>query len=95
MSTDQLGHCTETALVKVKNDTGVGLDQGEGGVLLVLLDLTVIFDTIILLDRPKDSFGATGQDYTAGYRIVVSHHQRLTDRANIVLRTGGLEILPE
>lgn len=33
------GHSTETALLKIKNDVDMALDQGDG-VLLVLLDLS-------------------------------------------------------
>ena len=55
------GHNTETAMLKIKNDIDVALDQGEG-VLLVLLDLSAAFDTIdhkIMLSRLKFYCGIT------------------------------------
>ena len=39
------GHSTETALVRVKNDTMVSIDQGKP-ILLVLPDLSAAFDTV-------------------------------------------------
>ena len=56
------GHSTETAMLKIKNDIDVTLDQGDG-VLLVLLDLSAAFDTIddkIMLSRLKSYCGITG-----------------------------------
>ena len=56
------GHSTETALIKVKADPQNAIDNKEV-VCLVLLDLSVVFDTVnhqILLDRLKNMFGFTG-----------------------------------
>ena len=39
------GHSTETALVRVKNDIMMSIDQGKP-VILVLLDLAAAFDTV-------------------------------------------------
>ena len=61
-STHRPGHSTETAMLKIKNDIDVALDQGDG-VLLVLLDLCAAFDTIdhkIMLPRLKCYCGITG-----------------------------------
>ena len=59
--TDGPGHCTETALVKMKDDLDPALDREEG-LLLVLLDFGVAFDTTdhtILLDRLEQSCSKT------------------------------------
>ena len=56
------GHSTETALVKVINDLRVFADNNNISVLL-LLDLTVAFDTIdypILLKRLQHWIGLSG-----------------------------------
>ena len=56
------GHSTEMALIKVKADLLNAIDNKEV-VCLVLLDLSVAFDTVghqILLDRLKNMFGFTG-----------------------------------
>ena len=57
------GHSTESALLKIKDDIDLALDQREG-MLLVLLDLSAAFDTIdhqILLDRLECACGVTGR----------------------------------
>ena len=57
------GHSTETALVKVQNDILTSIDQ-HGMVILVMLDLSVAFDTIdhdILFSRMENTLGITGQ----------------------------------
>ena len=57
------GHSTETALLKVKTDF-LNIIDDKGVMCLVLLDLSVAFDTIthdILLNRLKHPFGVTGK----------------------------------
>ena len=56
------GHSTETALVKVQNDILTSIDQ-HGIVILILLDLSVAFDTIdhdVLFSRMESTLGITG-----------------------------------
>ena len=55
-------HSTETALLKVVNDIMRGIDDQKECVL-VLLDLSSVFDTIdrsILLDRLHNRYGLSG-----------------------------------
>jgi len=57
------GHSTETALVRVKNDIIMSIDQDKP-VILVLLDLSAAFDTVdynVLFSRLKDMFGLSGK----------------------------------
>jgi len=52
------GHSSEIALVRVKNDIMMSIDQGKP-IILVLLDLSAAFDTIdhnLLFFRLKDMF---------------------------------------
>ena len=59
-------HCTETALLRVKNDILLNMNQRRV-TLLVLLDLSAAFDTVdhtILLNRFSRDFGITGNVYS-------------------------------
>ena len=66
----------KTALVRVKNDIMVSIDQGKP-VILVLLDLCDAFDTDdhnVLFSRLKDMFGLSGKVLewlrSSGFHIV-------------------------
>ncbi len=62
MSAYRKGHSVETALIKIKNDIDLALDQGFG-IILILLDLSAAFDTIdhwILLRRLATEVGLSG-----------------------------------
>ena len=55
-------HSTESALLKVKNDILMNMDE-QKVTLLVLLDLSSAFDTVdhqVLLERLRSKFGVTG-----------------------------------
>ena len=59
-------HSTETALLRVKNDILLNMNQ-QRVTLLVLLDLSAAFDTVdhtILLNRLSRDFGITGHVYS-------------------------------
>lgn len=59
-------HSTESALVKVKDDVNMIMDQGDA-VVLVLLDLSAAFDTVdhhVLLQRLENQLGITGHALT-------------------------------
>ena len=75
----QKGHSCDTALLRVKNDTDMALDRGEG--TLLLLNLSAAFDTVhhdLLLARLSETFGvkdtalAWFHDYLTGRTQVVS-----------------------
>ena len=64
-------HSTETALLRVFNDLLLNIDGGQGA-LLVLLELSVAFDTVdheILIRRLEFCFGMTGKvlDWVRSY----------------------------
>ena len=64
-------HSTETAMIKIQNDILQAVDR-QGGVILVLLDLSAAFDTIdhqVLLKTLRRDFGVTGTalDWFASY----------------------------
>ena len=64
-------HSTESALLKVKNDILLNMDE-QKVTLLVLLDLSSAFDTVnhqVLLERLRSRFGVTGTalDWFASY----------------------------
>ena len=64
-------HGTETALSQVHNDIMLAIDSGCG-VFLVLLDLSVAFDTVdhnILLDYLKHYVGIDG----TAFNLLQSH----------------------
>ena len=58
-------HSTETALIRVKNDIMLAVDEGSTkAVILVLLDLSTPFDTVdnsVLFRRLKHAFGLSGE----------------------------------
>ena len=59
-------HSTETALLRVKNDILLSMNQ-QRVTLLVLLDLSAAFDTVdhtILLNRLSSDFGISGKPYS-------------------------------
>ena len=58
-SANKSGHNTETALLLVKNDIVLAVDKKQA-VVVVLLDLSVAFDTVdhaVLLSRLESMFG--------------------------------------
>ena len=72
------GHSTETAVLRVLSDIRCCADGGNL-VLLVLLDVSAVFDTIdrsILLQRLQNEFGVTGNAYHwfQSYLADRSHH---------------------
>ena len=87
-------HSTETALVKMKNDIDTAIDRGEG-VLLILLYLSVTFDTInhsIPIRRLESRLGFTGpalrwlETYLAGRTQIFSVNSTSSDPVD--LQTG-------
>ncbi|KAI2655645.1 RNA-directed DNA polymerase from mobile element jockey [Labeo rohita] len=81
-------HSTETALVKITNDLLLASDQGCIS-LLVLLDLSVAFDTIdhdILIDRLQNYAGIQGQ-------ALKWFRSYLSDRYHFVYLNGESSLL--
>ena len=71
-------HSTETALLKIKCDMDLALDQGNDVMILVLLDLNAAFDTIdhtILLERLESHCGIIGaaNEWVRSYLITWPH----------------------
>ena len=59
----KLGHSTETALLKIKNDIDSALDRGQG-VLPLLLDMSAAFDALdhdVLIDSLSSEVGICGK----------------------------------
>ena len=74
-------HSTETALLKIHNDTLSSMDDGKV-TALTLLDLSAAFDTIdhiILLRRLDDWFGVSGKalDWVESYLTGTSQRIKL------------------
>ena len=77
-------HSTETALLRVHNDIAMAIDQ-HNSVILVLLDLSVAFDTVdhdILLSRLSNRFGITGT-------VLEWFRSYLSDRTHFVQVNGA------
>jgi len=73
------GHSTETALLKVKSDIDMALDNGDG-VILVLLDLSAAFDTVdhlILYNRLENMFGIKGTALQFFISYLVDRYQQV------------------
>ena len=86
------GHSTETALLRLHNDVVSAVDRGYG-VCLVLLDLSVAFDTIdhtILLTFLKEHIGLGGpvldlfQSYLSGRTQCISIEGVLSELKELV-----------
>ena len=79
------GHSTETALLRVHNDTIKYLDQNDN-VALILLGLSAALDTFdydVLLKRLQDRFGVYGKSLTWFYSY-------LSDRVQKICISGSL-----
>ena len=80
----KVGHSTESALLLVHNDVLRALDDGKC-VMLVLLDLSAVFDTVdrcILLSRISQCIGAQGSAYTWFGSCATILRERTTVHAN-------------
>ena len=87
-------HSTETAMLKVKCDADLILDDGDG-VMLVLLDLSAAFDTLnhgTLLRRLEESVGIRGTALQWIKSYLMDRRQRVVIgdavSADSVLNTG-------
>ena len=75
----RMGHCMEMALLKVKTNILRGLDYQEV-TCLVLLDLSVVFDTVdhhILINRMTSMFGISGCALTLIRSYLTGRSQRV------------------
>ena len=75
----RMNHTTETTILKVKSDILVAMDKGWV-VCLVLLDLSVAFDTInhsILLQRLHDRFGICNTALEWIHLFLMDHNQKV------------------
>ena len=78
-------HSTETALLKVQNDILMNLDS-QRVTLLVLLDLSVAFDTVdheVLLNRLNTSFGVRGSALQWFSSYLLNRSQRVSFDQNL------------
>ena len=70
-------HSTEAALLRVQNDVLCSLDQNKS-VILLLLDLSAVFDTVdhaILIPRLWNRFGVKGTAFAWFKSYLTSHQQ--------------------
>jgi hypothetical protein len=88
------GHSTESALIKVKTDADLILDEGDA-MLLVLLDLSAAFDTLdhsILLRRIERTVGINGNalDWIKSYLTERRQRVHINDDTSqsAILQTG-------
>ncbi len=82
-------HSTETALIRVTNDLLLSSDRGCIS-LLVLMDLSAVFDTIdhnILLNRFENSFGISGSALAWFKSYLSDHHQFTAGNEEISYRS--------
>ena len=76
LSADKSNHSTETALVKQTNDIPLTLDKTKQCAKLVLLDLSIAFDTIdhhVFLAQLERDYGTGGRvnDWMDIYTLLV------------------------
>ena len=72
-------HCTETALMKIHNDVGCAVSQGQGAVLL-FLDMSAAFDTVettLLIDILQTHIGLEGAALSWFLSYVTDRLQRV------------------
>ena len=87
----KVAHSTETALIKVKNDILMSLDNKQV-TCLSLLDLSAAFDTVshkLLLNRLKSCFGTTGAVLKWLEEYLTGRHQQ------VVLGEGAEQVMSE
>ena len=87
----KVAHSTETALIKVKNDILMSLDNKQV-TCLILLDLSAAFDRVshkLLLNRLKFLFGITGVVLKWLEEYLTGRHQQ------VVLGKGAEQVMSE